>query len=163
MFMSGDLSGQGKFLKSEACSWSHSVASLNVWGVALSSWNHPSPSECTMRMKECRGSDWILKCPIERASLVDAPALKAAAIWRNVTTVYRVSGFPSVVDAPFLSRFSFSGCSIVGYLMFYRIPDNPSTLVNTRTRKPKFHCYLGDVSEVIHLSKADYNATFKLT
>ncbi|GBN71444.1 hypothetical protein AVEN_181880-1, partial [Araneus ventricosus] len=32
MFISGDLGGQWKYLKSEECSWSHLVATLNAWG-----------------------------------------------------------------------------------------------------------------------------------
>ncbi|GBO28295.1 hypothetical protein AVEN_23280-1 [Araneus ventricosus] len=35
-------------LKSEDCSWRHFVATLGVWGVALSCWNCPNSSECTM-------------------------------------------------------------------------------------------------------------------
>ncbi|GBM44948.1 hypothetical protein AVEN_189495-1, partial [Araneus ventricosus] len=53
MFISGDLGGQWKRLKSEECSWSHLVQTLDVW-VALSCWNCPNPSECTMDMNECR-------------------------------------------------------------------------------------------------------------
>ncbi|GBM05037.1 hypothetical protein AVEN_167122-1 [Araneus ventricosus] len=36
MFISGDLDGQWKCLKSEECSWSHLVANLDTWGIALS-------------------------------------------------------------------------------------------------------------------------------
>ncbi|GBO20194.1 hypothetical protein AVEN_71064-1 [Araneus ventricosus] len=37
MFISGDLGGLWKCLKSEECSWSHLVATLDAWGgVALS-------------------------------------------------------------------------------------------------------------------------------
>ncbi|GBL80853.1 hypothetical protein AVEN_26276-1 [Araneus ventricosus] len=48
------LGGQWKCLKSEECSWSHLVATLDAWGVALSCWNCPNPSECTMDMNGCR-------------------------------------------------------------------------------------------------------------
>ncbi|GBN04850.1 hypothetical protein AVEN_41606-1 [Araneus ventricosus] len=61
MFISGDLGGQWKGLKSEECSWSHLVATLGAWGVALSCWNCPNPSECTMDMNECRRSGRMLK------------------------------------------------------------------------------------------------------
>ncbi|GBM64574.1 hypothetical protein AVEN_56548-1 [Araneus ventricosus] len=61
MFISGDLGGHWKCLKSEECSWSHLVATLDAWGVALSCWNCPNPSECTMDMKECRWSGRMLK------------------------------------------------------------------------------------------------------
>ncbi|GFS53663.1 uncharacterized protein TNCV_730801 [Trichonephila clavipes] len=33
MFMYGDFGGQRKCLNSEECSWSHSVAIMDVWGV----------------------------------------------------------------------------------------------------------------------------------
>ncbi|GBN78534.1 hypothetical protein AVEN_37668-1 [Araneus ventricosus] len=61
MFISGDLGGQWKYLKSEECSWSHLLATLDAWGVPLSCWNCPNPSECTMDMNECRRSDRMLK------------------------------------------------------------------------------------------------------
>ncbi|GBM74023.1 hypothetical protein AVEN_57822-1 [Araneus ventricosus] len=48
MFISGDLGGQWKCLKSEECSWSYLVATLDAWGVALPCRNCPNPSECTM-------------------------------------------------------------------------------------------------------------------
>ncbi|GBO20730.1 hypothetical protein AVEN_139922-1 [Araneus ventricosus] len=61
MFISGDLGGQWKCLKSEECSWSHLVATLDAWGVALSCWNCPNPLEYTMDMNECKRSDRMLK------------------------------------------------------------------------------------------------------
>ncbi|GBL82300.1 hypothetical protein AVEN_252467-1 [Araneus ventricosus] len=47
--------------KLEECSWSHLVATLDAWGVALLCWNCPNLSECTMDMNECRWSDRMLK------------------------------------------------------------------------------------------------------
>ncbi|GBN67630.1 hypothetical protein AVEN_205755-1 [Araneus ventricosus] len=47
IFISGDFGGQWKCLKSEECSWSHLVVTLDAWGVAWSFWNRPNPSECT--------------------------------------------------------------------------------------------------------------------
>ncbi|GBN44027.1 hypothetical protein AVEN_28372-1 [Araneus ventricosus] len=52
MFISGDLGDQWKCLKSEEYSWSYLVATLDVWGVSLSCWNCPNPSECPMDMNE---------------------------------------------------------------------------------------------------------------
>ncbi|GFS51514.1 uncharacterized protein TNCV_549551 [Trichonephila clavipes] len=60
MFMSGDYGGQWKCLNSEECSWSPSVAFLDLWGVALSCLNSPSPPECTMDMNGCKRSDRML-------------------------------------------------------------------------------------------------------
>ncbi|GBM22338.1 hypothetical protein AVEN_121151-1 [Araneus ventricosus] len=54
MFMSGDLDGLWKCLRSQMYSWSHSVANFDVWGVALSFWNCPNPPECTMDMNGYR-------------------------------------------------------------------------------------------------------------
>ena len=50
MLMSGEFDGQ------QRCSWSHSLAILNVWDVTLSCWNCPSSLECTKDMSKCRWS-----------------------------------------------------------------------------------------------------------
>lgn len=47
-------------MKSEECLWGHSEASLDVWVVALFSWNYPSPSECTIDMNGYRLSNKML-------------------------------------------------------------------------------------------------------
>ncbi|GBM08549.1 hypothetical protein AVEN_69767-1 [Araneus ventricosus] len=94
MFMSGDFGGQRKCLKSEECSWSHLVATLNAWDVALSCWNCPNPSECTIS-----GVPYHANCtrpiPLQRLHQIEQSPVDKQGLWINDVVSILVHVHPS--------------------------------------------------------------------